>query len=118
MVAFDEGTNVHLTQTPELTRRRVVGGVAGVAGLAAVATMPADRAVASVRPSSSGYPFRLGIASGDPRPDGVVLWTRLAPEPFEHGGGMPDVTVGVDWIVAKGRAMRRTVRGVIRDESN
>src|SRR5690606_30055930 len=29
----------------------------------------------------SAYPFTLGVASGDPTPDGVVLWTRLAPEP-------------------------------------
>ena len=26
-------------------------------------------------------PFTLGVASGDPSPTGVVLWTRLAPEP-------------------------------------
>jgi alkaline phosphatase D len=24
-------------------------------------------------------PFTLGVASGDPTPDGIVLWTRLAP---------------------------------------
>ena len=28
-------------------------------------------------------PFTLGIASGDPTADGVVLWTRLAPSPLE-----------------------------------
>ena len=33
-------------------------------------------------------PFTLGVASGDPAPDDVVLWTRLAPEPLT-GGGMP-----------------------------
>jgi alkaline phosphatase D len=27
-----------------------------------------------------GYPFTLGVASGNPAPDGVVLWTRLTPE--------------------------------------
>ncbi|GAA6615974.1 hypothetical protein NUACC26_017720 [Scytonema sp. NUACC26] len=32
------------------------------------------------QPSFSGYPFSLGIASGDPLPDSVVLWTRLAPD--------------------------------------
>ncbi len=32
-------------------------------------------------PSFSNYPFSLGIASGDPRPYGVLLWRRLAPEP-------------------------------------
>src|SRR5688572_19240650 len=38
--------------------------------------------------SLGGYPFTLGVASGDPTPTGVVLWTRLAPKPLE-GGGMP-----------------------------
>ena len=28
-------------------------------------------------PTLQGNPFALGIASGDPTPDGVVLWTRL-----------------------------------------
>ena len=65
-------------------RRRFLEGVAAVAGLAAVATVPADRAVAAVRPRSGEYPLRLGIASGDPRPYGAVLWTRLAPEPLSN----------------------------------
>ena len=33
-------------------------------------------------PRFSDYPFKLGVASGDPSPDGVVLWTRLAPDPL------------------------------------
>src|SRR5262245_22621685 len=28
-------------------------------------------------------PFTLGVASGDPTSDGIVLWTRLAPEPAD-----------------------------------
>jgi alkaline phosphatase D len=28
------------------------------------------------------YPFQLGIAAGDPTPDGFVIWTRLAPRPL------------------------------------
>jgi alkaline phosphatase D len=43
-------------------------------------------------------PFTLGVASGDPLADGVVLWTRLAPDPL-HGGGMPPGDVEVDWEV-------------------
>ena len=31
---------------------------------------------------AAGDPFSLGVASGAPRPDGFVLWTRLAPEPL------------------------------------
>ncbi|GIJ72323.1 alkaline phosphatase D family protein [Virgisporangium ochraceum] len=38
--------------------------------------------------------FPLGVASGDPAPDGVVLWTRLAPD------RMPARTVEVRWEVA------------------
>jgi phosphodiesterase/alkaline phosphatase D-like protein len=30
-------------------------------------------------------PFTLGVASGDPTPDGIVLWTRLAPDPVDAG---------------------------------
>lgn len=53
-------------------------------------------------PSSLGNPFTLGVASGDPLPDGVVLWTRLAPDPL-NGGGMPSSDVKVRWEVATGR---------------
>ena len=47
-------------------------------------------------------PFTLGIASGDPLADRVVLWTRLAPDPLaEDGlGAMPADPVDVVWEVA------------------
>ena len=51
------------------------------------------------------YPFSLGVASGDPTPTGVVLWTRIAPEPFA-GGGMPNRPVDVRWQVARDERMR------------
>ena len=41
-------------------------------------------------------PFALGIASGDPDTESVVLWTRLAPLPLD-GGGMPSDDVPVVW---------------------
>ena len=47
----------------------------------------------------SSNPFTLGVASGDPHPDGVVLWTRVAPDPLS-GGGMPSANVDVEWEVA------------------
>src|SRR3712207_2647644 len=31
-------------------------------------------------------PFTLGVASGYPKEDSVVLWTRLAPAPLSGGG--------------------------------
>lgn len=44
-------------------------------------------------------PFTLGVASGYPQPDGIVLWTRLAPDPL-NGGGMPNAAFDVAWEIA------------------
>ncbi len=52
------------------------------------------------RPSLGVFPFTLGVASGYPRPDGMVLWTRLAPQPLVPGGGMPPETIPVHWEIA------------------
>src|SRR5688500_1791061 len=60
-------------------------------------------------PSLDAYPFTLGVASGDPTPDGIVLWTRLAPKPLE-GGGMPQQAVPVQWVIASDEHMRHVVR--------
>jgi alkaline phosphatase D len=46
------------------------------------------------------YPFSLGIASGDPAPDGFVIWTRIAPEPLAPDGGIGIGAVPVKWEVA------------------
>nr|WP_240929710.1 alkaline phosphatase D family protein [Streptomyces coryli] len=54
-------------------------------------------------------PFTLGIASGDPQPTSVVLWTRLAPEPLAAEQKLPQ-TVEVDWVVAEDRELRQVVR--------
>ncbi|WP_285745637.1 alkaline phosphatase D family protein [Lentzea sp. NBRC 105346] len=57
-------------------------------------------------------PFTLGVASGDPTSDGVVLWTRLAPAPLaEDGlGGMPSRPVAVSWEIALDERFRLVVR--------
>jgi alkaline phosphatase D len=63
----------------------------------------ADRTV-----PAGDYPFKLGVASGDPAADGIVIWTRLAPDPL-HGGGMPHEDVLVQWQVAKDEGMSQVV---------
>ncbi|HEX6343557.1 alkaline phosphatase D family protein [Umezawaea sp.] len=57
-------------------------------------------------------PFTLGVASGDPTHDSVLLWTRLAPVPLaENGlGGMPSRPVEVAWELAHDERFRRVVR--------
>ena len=54
-------------------------------------------------------PFQLGVASGEPTPDGFVLWTRLALDPL-NGGGMPSEAIDVRWQVAGDDQMRKLVR--------
>jgi alkaline phosphatase D len=71
-------------------RRFLVGSLASVA-LAAPAGF-----VRAAPVSFSTDPFTLGVASGCPREDRVILWTRLAPQPLE-GGGMRDASVEVEW---------------------
>ncbi|GIW98795.1 MAG: alkaline phosphatase [Pirellulaceae bacterium] len=55
------------------------------------------------------YPFTLGVASGDPTSTGVVLWTRLAPQPLEPGGGMPPESYAVSWEVANDEHFKHVV---------
>lgn len=79
-------------------------------------------APALVRAQAYGSdPFSLGVASGDPSPDGFVIWTRLAPEPLAPHGGMGMRPVPVSWevatedsfttVVAKGEATARPELG-------
>jgi alkaline phosphatase D len=91
-------------------RRR---GFLTAASLAATAALLADtpeRAEAAVAAGPKQYPFTLGIASGDPLPTGVVLWTRLAPSPFEADGGLAAHTFPVQWVVAEDSQLARVVR--------
>ena len=62
------------------------------------------------RPQFEDYPFKLSVASGDPEPYGVVLWTRLAPLPLDEGGGMPSEPIETFWEVANDEAFRNIVQ--------
>jgi len=80
-----------------LSRRQLLR-LAWVIGTGAVLRPLRPRQVLA-QMSFSAYPFSLGVASGDPVPDGAVIWTRLAPKPLEDGG-MPMAPVEVRWEVA------------------
>lgn len=89
------------------TSRRGFLSIAASSSLVMMGCAPARRGDAIVRLGAD--PFTLGVASGDPAPDGFVLWTRLAPDPLA-GGGMPQVAVPVGWEIAADDAFRRIVR--------
>ncbi|MFE4594629.1 alkaline phosphatase D family protein [Streptomyces laurentii] len=87
------------------TRRTVVMAAA----VTAVAT-PALVGAASPAFAETGAPaFRHGVASGDPLPDGILLWTRVTPTPdaLPGSGKGPDLTVG--WELAEDQAFTRVV---------
>jgi alkaline phosphatase D len=76
-----------------------VGMALGATLIPSFAMNAAAAETAASQSNNIAYPFTLGIASGDPLPDGVVLWTRLAPDPLK-GGGMPNNPFPVQWEVA------------------
>jgi alkaline phosphatase D len=73
---------------------------------AAPATDPVSDASAW---SPASEVFTLGVASGEPRPDSVVIWTRLAPQPLQADGGMPAQVIPVHWTVALDPRFERVV---------
>ncbi len=91
------------TRFDRRTFLQAAGRLALFAGLA-----PAARVWASA--PFPAYPFLLGVASGDPVPDGFVIWTRLAPRPLDEHSGMPMVAVPVRWEVAEDEAFATVVR--------
>jgi alkaline phosphatase D len=81
------------------------------ASVAIGVTAPASADATPPRPIPDGA-FALGVASGDPRPDGFVLWTRLAPTPLatDGHGGIPTHPVPVQYEVAEGSGFKQVVR--------
>ena len=90
--------------SPNISRRTVLKGAAGLAAAPLLGFTVGPR-----RGPVPADPFTLGVASGDPGPDGAVIWTRLAPRPLADDGlgGMPARTVDVQWEVATDEAFTR-----------
>ena len=87
-------------------RRAFLAG--GLATWALAAARPA-RGLVQRAARFPSYPFTLGVSSGEPTSNGIVLWTRLAPAPLD-GGGMPDENVEVSWEIARDEGMRQIVQ--------
>ncbi|MFE1296229.1 alkaline phosphatase D family protein [Streptomyces sp. NPDC058731] len=97
--------------TPSLAprRRTVVKAAAATAVLAGplAAALPA-------RAASAAPAFLHGVASGDPLPDGILLWTRVTPVPEAIPGSGTGPDTEVAWVVATDRALTDVVaRGTV-----
>jgi alkaline phosphatase D len=102
--------------THPASRRRFLGAALAIPTLAvslrgAPTRAAGERGAARIitRQQFDADPFALGVASGDPLPDGVVLWTRLALDPID-GGGMPAEPVEVGWELAADDAFTEIVQ--------
>lgn len=85
----------------ELSRRVLLG--VGSGGITTLATARWARAVAS------HAPFVHGVASGDPLPDGVVLWTRVTPSAQARPGSGLGPPTRVGWEISRDRHFKRVV---------
>ncbi|QJI28074.1 alkaline phosphatase [Pseudomonas sp. ADAK18] len=87
----------------DLDRRRVLSGLAVATAFSILSPF--------ARSAGIDYPFTLGVASGDPLPDGFVIWTRLAPlfNAVDGRGGLSRA-VPVRWRVASDALMTRIVK--------
>lgn len=101
-----------LSERVAMHRRRFLGLMAGGAGLLVLGACSddgdgsRDAAPSSAEPpGAQGIdvdPFTLGVASGDPIPTSVILWTRLATDPMaaDGTGGMAADDIEVLWEVS------------------
>ncbi|MFD7238202.1 alkaline phosphatase D family protein [Streptomyces syringium] len=108
-----------MTSSDRISRRTAVTAVAATttAALLPLATAPAAHARPAA-PSPAAAPadratattgFLHGVASGDPLPDGVLLWTRVTPAPEAVPGSGLGPDVEVRWEVAEDAAFARVV---------
>ena len=88
----------------ELDRRSLLVAGAATTGAAAIGVaLPGEAEAASNR-----Y-FKHGVASGDPHPRSVILWTRVTPTPQATPGSGKGPRISVRWQVAKDRRFRDVV---------
>lgn len=89
-----------------VTRRLFLAYGASLAALPYLGT----RAHGVQNPKFAADPFSLGVASGEPTPGGMVLWTRLAPKPLDEDYGLPPESVNVAWEVASDEKFATVVK--------
>lgn len=93
-----------------LSRRRFLATLSRTAGALALAGIPGLLHGAARRLSRVPTdPFSLGVASGDPTPDAIMLWTRLSREVLAQIGAERDA-IDVGFEIAADPQFRRLVR--------
>lgn len=96
----------------KLTRRGLLGASGSVLGLVACSQEPIIDSEARITVSPDDRPaypgnvnFIHGVASGDPLPDSVILWTRVTPD-----AAYPNARIPVSFGVFEDEAMEKPVK--------
>ncbi|MFD8828291.1 alkaline phosphatase D family protein [Streptomyces sp. NPDC059605] len=85
------------------SRRTVVKAAAATAVAAPVL------GAATAAHAAAGPAFLHGVASGDPLPDGILLWTRITPSPDAVPGSGLGADTAVRWEIAEDKGFARVV---------
>ena len=88
---------------PRSQRRRALLSMASALAVGAIFA-PALVRPLRAQPRFGSNPFTLGVASGSPRADSIVLWTRLVDD------GLPPENVALKWEVAHDENFRDIAR--------
>jgi alkaline phosphatase D len=95
--------------TQHLNRRAVLKGTAATAAAAALASTAVAAASGSAQALAASPFFQHGIASGDPLPSAVVLWTRVTPIPTATPGSGLGAAVTVKYQIARDSGFNKIV---------
>ncbi|MEB0232923.1 PhoD-like phosphatase N-terminal domain-containing protein, partial [Undibacterium sp. 10I3] len=94
-----------MNATLDLKRRRFLHQTARLSAFAALSSSTLSSFAAD---KISGYPFNLGVASGSPRSDSVVLWTRLLPDPL-NAVALAPIAYKVRWEISEDESFHHVI---------
>ncbi|MDX2729436.1 MULTISPECIES: alkaline phosphatase D family protein [unclassified Streptomyces] len=97
-------TSRHLSSSLSAPSRRTL-----VKAAAATAVVTPVLGAATSARAADGPAFLHGVASGDPLPDGILLWTRVTPTPDAVPGSGRGADTAVRWEVAEDKEFARIV---------
>ena len=103
--ASEESAN---STEPNIVSRRRALQASTLTAAGAVASVAAQGGVAAAAPGQHKV-FQHGVASGDPLPNGVLLWTRVTSRPNDYAGRGRGVKTQVKWEISLTRTSRRSL---------